>query len=44
MSLNWPKSLYGVTPERVQLAYQSLSYWFRSEAQVTGVDVLSDVP
>ena len=30
--------------ERVQFAYQSLPYWFRSKAEVTGADVLSDVP
>ena len=31
-------------PKRVQFAYQSLPYRLRSEAEVTGADVLSDVP
>jgi len=31
-------------PKRMQFAYQSLPYWLRSEAEVTGADVLSDVP
>jgi len=31
-------------PKRVQFAYQSLPYLLRSEAEVTGADVLSDVP
>jgi len=31
-------------PERVQFAYRSLLYRFCSEVQVTGADVLSDVP
>ena len=30
--------------ERVQFAYQSLPHQFRPEAEVTGADVLSDVP
>ena len=30
--------------KRVQFAYQSLPYQFCSEAEVTGADVLSDVP
>ena len=30
--------------EGVQFAYQSLPYRFHPEAQVTGADVLSDVP
>jgi len=31
-------------PERVQFAYRSLPYWFCSNAEVTGANVLSDVP
>ena len=31
-------------PERVQFAYRSLSYWFCPDAEVTGADILSDVP
>jgi len=31
-------------PERVQFAYQSLPYWFCPDAEITGADVLSDVP
>jgi len=31
-------------PERVQFTYQSLPYWFCSEAEITGADVMSDVP
>jgi len=30
--------------ERVQFAYQSLPYWFCSEAEVIGADVLSGIP
>jgi len=30
--------------ERVQFAYRSLSRWFHPEAEITGADVLSDVP
>jgi len=31
-------------PERVQFAYQSLPYWFCPNAEVTGANVLSNVP
>jgi len=31
-------------PKRVQSAYWSLPYWFRSEVEVTGTDVLSNIP
>ena len=31
-------------PERVQFTYWSLSYWFCPKAEVTGADVLSDIP
>jgi len=31
-------------PERVQFAYRSLPYRFRPNAEVTGANVLSDVP
>jgi len=31
-------------PERVQFAYWSLPYWFCPNAEVTGADVLSNVP
>jgi len=31
-------------PERVQFAYQSLPYQFCSKAEVTGADVLSNIP
>jgi len=30
--------------ERVQFTYWSLPCWFHPEAEVTGADVLSDVP
>jgi len=30
--------------ERVQFAYQSLPYWFYSKAEVTGADILPDIP
>jgi len=31
-------------PERVQFAYWSLSYRFRSKTEVTGADVLPNIP
>ena len=31
-------------PKRVQFAYQSLPYWFRSKAEIIGADILSNIP